>query len=638
MRQDSKIKAKLAKKSKKKKLEEGGLFKPNETLSGAAGLAGATGAMIDPLVKETSMAGKGLTGLAKGAAAGAALGPVGAIAGGLIGGVTGLIGANKAKKAEEQAKFERKEIMGLYNTTQGFANAGNQFQHGGKMLSKKLNVVQGGSLNPVSKDAVEVNANNPQATDSVELENAFVDNNEIIDKKDRVFSDSVFLPSGKSVAKEAKRLEKMKSNSSRFKAADKHIEQKLDNLFTYQESTKPKLNKGGIKMPYEKGGFIDPENPKVVKQDNTFLAKKKILPFSTETKMSPDQITNIKGFIRHITPEEKSLEAEKQARFSEAYEYWVDHSNEISYDKAMEIYDKQEQKFKKSFKKGGKMSVNQSTKPKYQDGTESIFKGNLPLASVPMLPTKVDLQGNPLTKVGTPLRQGFTAPATETNPKFDWQNLITQTATFGPNIAAAALQRKLKGPKHPVLETGVKLKRLSPDAQLAAAAQQTRQAQGIISKNTAQGSDLASATGSLLARRLSAQNQIFGDINNANAQIQAQEAQINQGVKARNAERITGFRDNKVQFNNKLQQLSSENIANLSSKILAQGREKNQMKLDRERNVLTAAQFGDSQTMVRLGEKLKVSDPDLYESMKKQGLFKFGGVIRKKLSKKPSKK
>jgi len=135
-----------------------------------------------------------------------------------------------------KAKVQNYDTMG---TTQ-------QFKFGGRL--GQVGYAQGGQLNPISQDAVEVKANNPNMTDSVELSNAFVDNNEMINTKDgKVYSDKIKTPNGKTtIAKAAKKLEKMKSGG-KLEAFDTHIENKLNKLFQYQESlNKGKSNKEGL--------------------------------------------------------------------------------------------------------------------------------------------------------------------------------------------------------------------------------------------------------------------------------------------------------------------------------------------------------------------------------------------------------
>lgn len=230
-------------KKKKRKLKFGDYLIQNATpINQGANLAGS---VIDATTQPTSIGGGIASGALKGAGNLAALGPYGMAAGAVIGGVSGAINANKAQQLEEDQQLG--EAAGT--ARMGLLSRG--MNKGGKLKSK-LNVVHGGELQGISPDAVEVQADNPQATDSVELDQAFVDNGEIIDNKDRVFSDELISSTGKSFAKEAKKLEKMKSKSSRFTDANKFLDSKLNKLFSEQESSKPRDSKG----KFAKGGKL----------------------------------------------------------------------------------------------------------------------------------------------------------------------------------------------------------------------------------------------------------------------------------------------------------------------------------------------------------------------------------------------
>lgn len=569
---------------------------------------------------------------------------------------------DKGRRETEEAKrqkFLQGRASGLKNLTLAHQNAGNQFKHGGRILAKKLNVVGGGVLNAISDDAVEVKANNPNFSDSVELNSAFVDHNEVIDRKNRVYSDSVFLPNGKSVAKEAKKLEKMKAEDyeKRFASANKYIDSKLDELFSYQESSKQKLSHGGVKTPYEEGGEIEMTRGEFMKEHRHLL---KVLESGSKEEREEeyeDQEREMKKYLKsggkiHIKPENRGKFTAYKKRTGKTIEEAL--RSKDPHVRKMANFARNAKKWK--HEDGG------TIKMPYQTG------GNLPNP-----PKKVDLRPPGLKEYREKKQKEFDAFYEESmtniekankqfgsgskqhkaaidnyinskpKSKHKWGDYINEdtlssgastAATYLPNLFTASTINKLKGPATPSLEQTVRLKRLSPDAQLAAAAQQTRQAQGVINKNTAQGSDLASATGMLLAKRLNAQNQIYGDINAGNAQIQGQEAQINQGTKARNAERITNYKQSQVDFENMKKRLKTENVANLSTKVQQQGREYNQMQLDKDKAIITAAQFGDSKVLQRLGEQLQLSDPKTYERLKKQGYFKFGGYLSKKLNKK----
>lgn len=481
---------------KKKKLKFGDYLKQNAGPLGSG--MGFAGQALDSLVPETSIGGGIASGALKGASSLAMLGPVGMGIGAVGGAALGWLGADKAQKAETEMKKAAK-----FSSDQNLmANAGNSFKSGGKMKGK-FNVLKGGSLNQISPDAVEVDANNPESTDSVELEEAFVDHNEVIDRENRVFSDSVFLPNGKSIAQEAKKLEKMKGTRKRFDKANGLVDSKIDALFSYQEKSKKQAMKKGGKM---------------------------------KAKLTPGG----------------SLYGDDEDELRAAY------------------------------------------------GTSA--------------PPQVDVK----TAASTP---GL-------NPE-----LLTGLATVGPNIVNSFLQKRLKGPAAPVMETSARLKKVSPNAELAETAGDYKLALDTITKNTAQGSAVGSNVGNVLAKKLRANNQMFGQNNQLNAQIQNQETFMNQQTRARNVGRLNEYNQGLADLDNKKLQMSSENVANLSGKILMQGREKNQMKKDLFALDVIKSQYGDSNIFAEsrdLGKTMTAWEN--YTKGKKAG-NKMGGKLTKKKKK-----
>ena len=91
-----------------------------------------------------------------------------------------------------------------------------------------------------------------------------------------------------------------------------------------------------------------------------------------------------------------------------------------------------------------------------------------------------------------------------------------------------ALTSRLQAPNAPAMETATRLKRFSPNAQLAENASDFRGALETTRRNTAQGANYTSAVGSLLSRKLGANNQVFGQVNNLNNQVNNEEAYMNQ--------------------------------------------------------------------------------------------------------------
>jgi hypothetical protein len=145
--------------------------------------------------------------------------------------IYGTMQAGKRMKREAVAKKAEAERAAKVIPTQGelmaFDKANLQnpgFKKGGVMPGSR-SIVRGGELTPIGDGAVKVKADAPSKTDSVELEKAFVDHNEVI-KDNKVFSDKVKLGDGKSVAKSAEDAIKSKTN----------VPQKLDSLFRRQQS------------------------------------------------------------------------------------------------------------------------------------------------------------------------------------------------------------------------------------------------------------------------------------------------------------------------------------------------------------------------------------------------------------------
>ena len=266
---------KKTKKLLKPRYQEGGEANL-ELLQGIGGLGSSAIDILDPQNASgvRSDAGSIGSGALRGATTGASIGgPLGAVAGGVIGGVTGLLGNKKAKREEQKAIDTAARLRRSLAESQSqsilanYDNKGtglNSFRKGGRLggteiytnvtpnPTKKImnantdgpyyisdaSVFQnGGDFKPLSDQAVQVKADNPNNIDSVDAGFGLVDHNEVIDKKNqRVYSDSIKTRDGKrTIAQEAARLERMKSSNDRYKDSNDRIDQKLDELFNYQQ-------------------------------------------------------------------------------------------------------------------------------------------------------------------------------------------------------------------------------------------------------------------------------------------------------------------------------------------------------------------------------------------------------------------
>lgn len=482
----------------------------------------------------------------------------------------GLVGRS-ATQTRRKKELALKQIKDKNVTNLDLIGNSGGFKHGGNLPSK-LKVVSGGTLNQISPDAVEVNATNPGLTDSVELDNAFVDNNEVIDNQDRVFSDVLTTPNGKSIASSAKRLEKMKSQSSRFSDSNTFIDNKLNDLFNYQES---------IKASQVRTQFTGNKNNRVFDDD----------PF----------VDMVEG--------------------ADAKKHLQDLFGGDMKKKTLAKYRYDDLAGKQGLSKGGV-----KPKPVYDKGGKvprggPRYSGDYTTADTKFGDSSL-LYDESIDSSGYERDNFFNT----TLKNADWGKIGNTAATVAPNIVNAFLQRKLKGPAAPSLENELKLGRVDPSAQLAENARQASMTNKLITSNTAQGANLSSSLGSVLAKRLAANNQIYGQNQAINTQIQNQEAVLNQGIRARNAERQTGFRNNQVDFKNRKLMMTSENVANLSNKIQSQNRERKQMDLDRDRFNIIQSRFED------LPDEMKARYPsvfDYYNSKKEKN--KLGGKLSKKL-------
>lgn len=471
------------------------------------------------------------SGALKGAAGGAALGPIGAGVGALVGGIGGALGNDQAKKAKTAAQ-ERQRFL----TQQMLLNN-----------TSPQKMAKGGKLAQISPDAVQVKANNPSKTDSVDIGPAYVDNNEIIDNKNRVFSDDLKMPSGRSIASEAKRLEKMKSKSSRFTDANKFVDSKLDKLFSFQETNKEHLADGG--NIGRKAGAASSAD-----KSGTAVAGSGWDQFKSNLKDTWD------GKKNALNPSSST-------------------------------------QYKAARAKGGKLRMS--------------LAGQLPDAPQFVAdPSKMATTISKNPQINYYGKQGS---------GFDMNKAGTQLATYLPNLINLGLTSQIPPAPEPTLEPRVDLQRVNANDQLAENSRQANNAGRQLSQSTAQAGNVASGKGSILARRFYADNAVHGDVNRQNAQIQGNEAFLNQGVKARNTDRTNMQKFQNVERKGKQLSAYSNTLSNVGEKVLMQGRERNFKDRDlAELDVLKKA-YGDSGVYGRNFEN------SMDEYMKRKGISKPKG-------------
>lgn len=560
---------------------------------------------------------------------------VGQIAGGVLTGAMALINRRKQKKAQDAAvklMNQRKENLGNVKFTQNDTEdlPTFEFAKGGRIKGSPGVYANGGTLEPVSDEAVQVKADNPEAIDSVDIGPAFVDHNEIIDNKNRVFSDSHKLPSGMSIAKKAKQLEKMKSDNPRFSQSNDLVDSKLNNLYDYQsklnqrKAKKEAMADGGtihIK-PENKGKFTayakshgkgvqemasqvmankEDYSSAIVKRANFAKNAAKFKHQYGGDLIAQDATAIVKPLNKtaFLQPKANPFVDEMTVRKlagsnPKLLPNWANPDRAWMGDGSKFINDAGNLETKPTYQK-------KNAKQRFQWGTEDQMDL---LDSFNPGAKRVNLDmGDPSTSANASFLPDMSGSSSTTpqKRKFDWgaagdtaMGFATTLGTFLPDIANLRDISRMPTPEQPITESRVSLDRVTPDAQFARINRATRDAAKNIRSNTAQSASANASMANLLSRKLEAENAARAATNQQNTEIQSREAALNVGVKARNAASANEYLQNVTQRGLAQIQSRSQSRANIAEKVLGLGRERNQMKLDRKRMALLAKKYEDS--------------------------------------------
>lgn len=204
----------------------------------------------------------------------------------------------------------------------------------------------------------------------------------------------------------------------------------------------------------------------------------------------------------------------------------------------------------------------------------------------------------------------------------NWGNIGTTAAQFAPDIINAALTTRMQKMKAPAKESRVFLDRINANDQLADNARQATNTNALIKNTTANASQALNNMGSVLAKRMYADNQVKGNVNRANADIQAKEAQMNTDIGARNVERTNAKKAADVEFQNAKLSALSQISSNVGQKILKGKQEQNIKDLSYAQLELLKKKFEDSGVYTREIDAIM-------EELKKKPAFKRGGKMKK---------
>lgn len=188
----------------------------------------------------------------------------------------------KVQQATAQVSARNKAFgpaasAGLNQMFAGDQTGAPQFAGGGAMAGKPA-VISGGHFKTVG-ESVEVKGNKPSVKDGVDTTVAKLDDGEMIDSRNRVYSDRIRHHDGRSMAEHAKGIEHRRS-------VNPGADQDLDDLFAYQEAQKPTgmksnsnpppsvayqksqtltVNPAGAKQHLAGGGSLDPGKRLILK-------------------------------------------------------------------------------------------------------------------------------------------------------------------------------------------------------------------------------------------------------------------------------------------------------------------------------------------------------------------------------------
>jgi hypothetical protein len=197
---------------------------------------------------------------------------------------------------------------------------------------------------------------------------------------------------------------------------------------------------------------------------------------------------------------------------------------------------------------------------------------------------------------------------------------------FGPDLINAALTTRMKKLKAPAKESRVFLDRINANDQLASNARQATNTNALIKNTTANASQALNNIGSVAAKRMYADNQVRGEVNRQNADIQAREAMINSSIGARNTERTNAKNAADVEFQNAKLSSLSQVSSSIGEKFMRSKQEANVKDLAYAQLDVLKKKYEDSGVYDRaLEERLKALE-DQQNGVKPKK--KYGGKMK----------
>lgn len=451
--------------------------------------------------------------------------------------------------------------------TAALIDSGERFGYGGKDWARAQGVYQnggmavdGGNLQPISDNAYEVKGDNPQATDDVQFQDAFVDHGEVMKPKaggTEIFSNHLTLPGTKTTfAKAAKKLEKSKSlKGNQNPNQDALIESKLKALFHTQQ----RLNDNSQGESTEEAIQPAGETPgRGMTEGNMFKLG----------GLSPKNVT-----YHDINPKRiGSLAKEAMATGVISKKYY--NTGGTMAEKLFEVPG-----FKKELR----------TEPGHEPGAATFQGGGIAPAYNVNQVGKNYLGWGSYKPINNPVPTGQQQVGGGSN--INWSAVAGLGASLAGNIHNTMALKNMPDVAEVSLTKAPRLRKLDYSDQKAMLREGLNTALKAGAKNSTMRQAQEGSQAASLSEYSRATNQMHGDVNRTNAQIGNEEAQLGWRNNLNNNQLTNQYRQDQQHRLSAIMSGESANIADVGNKVqgfVAQG---NAMKLDQQKLDMNLAQL-----------------------------------------------
>ena len=480
----------------------------------------------------------------------------GAMAGAAMSGVSQMV--QPLLPEDIEAKRARAASLLAQGRNSGFG--GEDWAHAHGFQNGGMNV-NGGDLKPISDNAYEVDGDNPQATDDVQFEDAYVDHGEVMKpapEGTRIFSNHLTLPGTKTTfAKAAKKLEKSKAlKGNPNPNQDALIESKLKALFHTQQRINGDSQGESTEEAIQPAGEVPGRG---MTEGNMFKMG----------GLSPRNVSYHEMTPRRIG----SLAKEAMATNVISKKYY--HSGGTMAEKLFEVPG-----FKKELR----------TEPGHGKGSATFQGGGLAPSYNVNQTGKNYLGWGSYKPITNPVPTGQPA-AGGGGSNINWSAVAGLGASLAGNVHNAMALKNMPDVAQVSLTKAPRLRRLDYSDQKAMLKEGLNTAIKAGNRNSTMRQAQEGSQAASLAEYSRATNQMHGDVNRTNAQIGNEEAAMGWRNNLMNNQLTNQYRQDQQQRLSAIMSGESANIADVGNKIQGFVAQSNAMKLDQQKLNMNLAQL-----------------------------------------------